>query len=248
MNLDKYWETNIAGSDFIHIQKQDYKKLSIYTKFLWRISTDAKILEIWPWNWKFLYFLQEHYKLDENNLSTVDISKSVVGSLNKNKITKKFNNYLSDSIKYLSQNTWKFDVIIMKHVIEHMEKPYIIELIPILMKALSKKWKILIETPNMVSIPLWVALYYRDFSHYTGFTEKSLEEAFLWYSKDKFNISFYNLYLNIINYKNLLTIIISFLTKYLYKLYIYLILGFYKISWLESKVWTTGLICVIIKK
>lgn len=155
MDLNKYGETNIVGKDFTSLPQHEYKKLSMYTGFLGEgLQKDAKVLEIGSGNGSFLYFLESYYKLDPKNLSTVDISKSVVDSLNTNAITKRYNNSLSDNIEYLSRQTEKYDLIVIRHVLEHMEKPYLAKLIPLLMESLNKGGKILIEVPNVINFPL----------------------------------------------------------------------------------------------
>lgn len=248
MNIDKYGETNILEKDFTGIDAHTYKKLTIYTKFIGELPKDAKVLEIGSGNGSFLYFIETYYRLNAKNLSTLDISKSVIESLSKNLITKRYNNNLSDTIDYLEKDTQKYDLIIMRHVLEHMEKSYIIELIPLLTNSLTSTWKILIEVPNLVNIPLGISLYFGDFSHYTGFTEKSLKEAFLWHSDNKINIKFYNLYLHILNYRNPIVFVKTFIAKYLYKFYVFLLLKFYQFACLPFKIGTTSLIAVITKE
>lgn len=248
MNIDKYWETNIVWVDFIWLDKYEEKRYWVYLDFIWKIDSNSNILEIWAWNGSFSFFLKKQFQLKNENISTLDISESVVNNLKNNNLTKDFNNNLSDTIEFLSKNEEKFDLIVLRHVIEHMKKDYIIKLVPVIIKSLKNWWKILIETPNLVNMPLWISLYFWDFSHFTWFTEKSLKECFIWNTDEDIDIKFYNLYLILIDYSSILKLIKTFIANILYRLYVNLLLFIYKFANLPFKIWTTSIIAVITRK
>jgi len=246
MNLDKYWTTNCGYFDWVITPRDKiiYKK---YLKYITSLSRNSKVLEVGPWSWSFLLFFKNTFHLSDKNISTTDISKSVFDWLSKNPITKNFNNNYWDTIELLKKSQVKYDLIIMKHVLEHMTKEYISELIPLLVDSLNVWWQILVEVPNIMNYPFGYYMYWGDFSHYTAFNDKSLREVFLWHAK-KIDIHMYNLFLYIIDYKNPLRFIITLLQKILYAIYIYWWLLLLKLTGLPIKVFTASLLCVIKKK
>lgn len=248
MNIEKYWETNIAAKNFDNISANGYKTLTTYTKFIGNLPKSSKVLEIGAGNGEFLYFLEKYYTLDPSNLSTLDISKSVVDSLDTNTITKRYNNHLSDVVEFLEKTNESYDLIVMKHVMEHMEKPYIEKLVPLLMNALNKNGKILVEVPNIINIPLGLVIYFADFSHATPFTDKSMREAFLWNYEGELDIKFYNLYFYVIDYSNPISFIKSLFVKILYYSYCNLLLFMYRVAGFKFEVSTTALVSVVTKK
>ncbi len=84
-----------------------------------------------------MYILKKK-NLSFSNFELVDISESVVNNLQKNPMTKNFTVHLVDSIQRIKDKKETYDLIVMKHVLEHMEKKYINELIPLLVQSLKK--------------------------------------------------------------------------------------------------------------
>ena len=247
MNLDKYKQTNcwnFAGNI-------DAKSASVYKKylsFITPLSKASKVLEIGPGNWSFLSFLQTTYHLSDHNISTIDISKSVFDWLNEISLTKKFNNNYWDSIEFLSNHDIKYDLIIMKHVLEHMDKQYISNLIPLLVQSLRTWWQILVEIPNIMNYPFGYYMFFGDFSHYTAFNDKSLEEAFLRHTEENIDVRMNNLFLYDIDYTGILKFLRTGLLKLFYALYIYGWLFFLKLTGLPIKVFTASILCIVTKK
>lgn len=243
MNLERYWYTN-CPNPLSFLDKNTINNYKVYNKFIWELDNNSQILEIWPWNWSFSLYLKHEFNLNSDNIYTIDKSKSVIECLNKSKLTSKFNNYLIDSKEYLIKNTIKFDLIVMKHVLEHMSKDYIVELIPLLTNSLSKNGKILIEVPNIANYPFWNYMYWWDFSHLTAFTDKSITEAFLWHA-DNIKIKVSNIILYPINYNNLFTILFSYIIRLLYSTYIFWTLFFLKLIKHPIKVFSASVICIV---
>lgn len=197
MQIDKYFDTNLNTFDLDFIQM--YKQ---YDKFIiWKLNKDSIILEIWPWNWGFTFYLQNKYNLDSKNINLIDISKSVIENLENNIYTKKYNLILWDVINFLENTNIKFDLIIMRHVLEHFEKKDINKVVPLLERNLNNNWICLIEVPNIAN-PLWLYMWFQDYSHYTHFTSKSLKECIIWNS-NKLDIKCFNIYYNLIFTKNI---------------------------------------------
>jgi len=160
-------------------KRKNINFFKIYDKYIVPLEKNSIVLEIWPGNWNFSYYLYKKFNLSENNIYLLDISITVIEKLKSQNETKNFNIILSDSIEYLKKTNKKFDLIIMRHVLEHMKKDYINKLIPYLINSLSDNWKILIEVPNLWNYPLGIYMFFWDYSHETWFTEKSIKECFL---------------------------------------------------------------------
>ena len=84
-------------------------------------------------------------------MTMLDISESVIQNLQKDEHTADFNIVLSDAFTYLEQSHEHYDLVILRHVLEHFEKKEINKLIPLLESHLQDSGKILVEVPNMAN-------------------------------------------------------------------------------------------------
>lgn len=146
MQLNKYFDTNIEKFDLDFLQIY-----SMYDRFLGKFGSDAKILEIGPGNGGFGYYLQKKWNLKPKNVHMIDISESVVNNLRQHAFTKGYTIIHEDVVKFLQKNGEKYDLIIMRHVLEHFEKKDINPLIPLLEKSLDSDGKIFVEVPNLAN-------------------------------------------------------------------------------------------------
>jgi 2-polyprenyl-3-methyl-5-hydroxy-6-metoxy-1,4-benzoquinol methylase len=81
-----------------------------------------------------------------------------------------------DAFDYLSSNQNKFDVIVLKAVLEHIQKDDIITFLVKIKQALKTGGIVLIDVPNMD----WLFASherYMDFTHEVGFTQESLTQV-----------------------------------------------------------------------
>lgn len=80
---------------------------------------------------------------------------------------------IDGNLTRLTDIKWKFDLIIMSHVLEHMPKSEIISTLNHIKNLLSKNGKLLVVVPNAQSNTgcYWA---YEDFTHHTLFTAGSL--------------------------------------------------------------------------
>jgi len=81
-----------------------------------------------------------------------------------------------DAFDYLEKNKSKFDVIIIKAVLEHIPKDKVSEMIRLLMESLNSGGQLIIDVPNMD----WLFATherYMDFTHEVGFTKESIEQV-----------------------------------------------------------------------
>jgi len=190
MNIDKYGVLRIEP-----ISNQENPWFQKYEKFIAFLNKESKILEIGPWNGGFSLYVKEKQELININIHLLDISSSTIELLKKQTETQSFQIHLKDSIEFLSEKKVdKYDLIVMRHVLEHMDKEYISKLIPLLVENLSETWSILIEVPNIGNFPYGFYYSFFDFTHVTYFTFESLAEAFLLNTNSELKIETYNLH------------------------------------------------------
>ena len=82
----------------------------------------------------------------------------------------------ADAFDYLAENPGKFDVIILKAVLEHIQKDQVIPLLNDVKSSLKPTGMVIIDVPNMD----WVMAQherYMDFTHEVGFTRESLAQV-----------------------------------------------------------------------
>jgi len=84
--------------------------------------------------------------------------------------------YQADAFDFLKQKENSYDVIIMKAVLEHINKDRIGELLGLINNALTEQGVVIIAVPNMD----WIMANherYMDFTHEVGFTIESLYDV-----------------------------------------------------------------------
>lgn len=82
----------------------------------------------------------------------------------------------TDAFQYLEQHPNHFDVIIIKAVLEHINKQNVLPLVEKMHEALKSNGVLLIDVPNMD----WLFAgheRYMDFTHEVGFTKESLRQV-----------------------------------------------------------------------
>lgn len=246
MILEKYGDTRVA-----RIDRSVFSDYKMYNKYLHLHEKDT-ILEIWPGNWSFSLYLKERFNIPEHNITLLDASSSTVHILKKQPETEKFNIIESDVIDYLKNNQKKYTLIVMKYVLEHMEKPYINNLIPLLLDALTEHGTLLIEVPNIWNTPYGVFWAFADYTHYTYFTHESLVQCILWNNTKniKLDIKTRNIYPNIIFKPKLFYMIKSIIAFILRWISIIISYCFMRINWDNTWTWEvfTPFILALIKK
>jgi len=91
--------------------------------------------------------------------------------------------YCDDAFNFLPQKENKYDVIIMKAVLEHIPKDKIGELLKLIYNSMKNDGIALISVPNMD----WIGANherYMDFTHEIGFTVESLKDIMNIYFDD----------------------------------------------------------------
>ena len=190
MNLDKYGLTRIPK-----LQLSELKYFHFYTQYFSSLDENSRVLEIGPGNGSFSLFIQKEKNIPSANFTLLDFSQSTVEILRAQEETKDYQIVFSDVISYLRNvPDESYDFIVMRHVMEHMERSYITELVPFLEKKLTKGGKMLVEVPNFGNIPFGMYACFGDFSHLTVFTYESLVEAFWWNFTGEFEVATYGIY------------------------------------------------------
>jgi trans-aconitate methyltransferase len=81
-----------------------------------------------------------------------------------------------DAIDYLEEQKTRFDIIILKALLEHTPKPQVLRLLEGIRESLSPRGIVIIDVPNMD----WLFApheRYMDFTHEIGFTTESLRQT-----------------------------------------------------------------------
>ncbi len=236
MNLDKY---NIVfnNQDIKHnkSQKKYYKKK--YLKFLYSLSEDSSVLEVWPWNLSFLF----NYVLPivkKENIFISDISKWVIENIKQLSLLEEKNLLFWDFLNIDK----KFDLIVFRHVFEHFDKEYTEKVVANLSWLLNENGTILIEVPNWFNLFYWITNFSLDFTHLQVWSEKTIKQVFDFYFKDEYELSFF--WLNVFPYKiwflsilwYSIRLFISFISFLICKIYVW---------W---TIWDDFLLCKITKK
>jgi 2-polyprenyl-3-methyl-5-hydroxy-6-metoxy-1,4-benzoquinol methylase len=83
--------------------------------------------------------------------------------------------FVADAFEYLPEHEGAYDVIILRAILEHIEKDRILEFLRLIKKALRQDGFVFIEVPNMD----WLMSSherYHDVTHESGFTIYSLKQ------------------------------------------------------------------------
>lgn len=85
--------------------------------------------------------------------------------------------HLADGAEFASSHAGEFDVIIMKAVLEHIEKAHVVPFLRQVAQGLKPDGTLIVEVPNM---DWFFAQHerYMDFTHEVGFTRESLGQVF----------------------------------------------------------------------
>lgn len=169
-----YGETRTDFIDSPIKEKMDWFRFyfgRVYASYFENVLKDASILDIGCNRGYLLKVLSEH---SFSNLHGVDLAKSdlkVAHSL----VPEAFL-YDQDMFDFLKKTEKKFDVIILKAVIEHIEKNKILDMLKLIKSRLTKNGFVLIDVYNASYI---FAPYerYMDFTHEVGFTRESLGQT-----------------------------------------------------------------------
>jgi len=169
---DKYCSTG-----FSYANKLDQQEFAQFAKNIKRLygqllpqDKTANILDVGCGAGHFLYYLQQE---GYTNYYGIDISSEQV-EFCKAYVTEKVE--LADVFEFLKDKIQRYDSIVANDLIEHIPREYILEFLNLSYQALRLGGVIILKTGNM-SAPGALSLRYIDFTHETGFTERSLAQV-----------------------------------------------------------------------
>jgi 2-polyprenyl-3-methyl-5-hydroxy-6-metoxy-1,4-benzoquinol methylase len=84
---------------------------------------------------------------------------------------------VADLADHLSERAGSYDVLILRDVLEHLERPRILQALDLCREALRPGGVLLVQVPN-AEAPFWGRIRYGDFTHELAFTEGSLRQLF----------------------------------------------------------------------
>ncbi len=163
---ENYLENSTVGTDFSNWKVKEFKVN--YQKFFPEDKTEY-VLDIGIGNGEMLYCMKQW---GYANYEGIDISQSTIEACKARDLNCQL---VENTNQFLLENQNKYAVITLIHVIEHISKEDIIELIANCRKALKKDGCLIIETPNMASYDN-TFMRYNDFTHVTGYTSASLSQ------------------------------------------------------------------------
>jgi SAM-dependent methyltransferase len=169
-----YFDSAFKHSNIL--SKREYeniaKEFNFYYGAFLPANKDAPILDVGCGGGHFLYFLK---KKGYTNYLGIDISAQQIDFCKKN-ITEKVK--LADAFQFLKNNKKEYSVIIAHDVLEHIVKSKTYTFLRLILGSLDENGLLVLRVPNM-SNPFSLDSRYKDFTHETGFTEKSLYQL-LW--------------------------------------------------------------------
>jgi len=145
------------------------------------INKDSKILDIGCGVGFFLYAFKRN---DFTNLRGVEFSKELVEIANGFDLNCVVQ---GDIFEELSKKE-KFDLIILKDVIEHFEREEIFTILELANEKLNDTGKILVQVPNANNL-FSGRILYNDFTHELSFTKDSLRQIL--FANGFINLNFY---------------------------------------------------------
>jgi 2-polyprenyl-3-methyl-5-hydroxy-6-metoxy-1,4-benzoquinol methylase len=84
---------------------------------------------------------------------------------------------VADAVEYLGDRVGCYEVLILRDVLEHLERPRVVQVLDLCREALRPGGVLLAQVPN-AEAPFWGRIRYGDFTHELAFTESSLRQLF----------------------------------------------------------------------
>jgi cyclopropane fatty-acyl-phospholipid synthase-like methyltransferase len=159
-----YGKSNKLTNDEYENAGKDFERL--YGKIL-DTEEIKKVLDVGCGTGHFLYYLKSR---GIKNFIGVDISDQQIAFC-KSKITEKVKK--ADIFNFLKDKKNKYDFILANDFLEHLKNEKVYEFLDLVYESLENNGIFTLRVPNM-SNPLSVDSRYRDFTHLTGYTEKSI--------------------------------------------------------------------------
>jgi len=163
----------LDASDAAKLEWFDFYVEQMYANYIAGLDKNSSILEL-GCNKGFL--LKSFERIGFKNLYGVDLSPDDLTIAKA--IVPEAHLFYQDAFDFLDANQNKFDLIVLKALIEHIRKDQILLLLEKINKSLTSNGLVLVDVYNAA----WIfALHdrYMDFTHEIGFTQESLRQVML---------------------------------------------------------------------
>jgi 2-polyprenyl-3-methyl-5-hydroxy-6-metoxy-1,4-benzoquinol methylase len=170
--FDRYLSSHLAGLGGAHTTTNRLASLRAnYAEF---VPTDksAAVLDIGPGRGELLHYLVRERELQ--NVEAIDLSAEVAEYCGQRFCPTQ---HVEDPMVFLRDHPQKYDLIMLLHVLEHVEKPQAAAFLQAIRGALKPSGSLIIEVPNMGNPLVGLTGRYADFTHETGFTGSSLAQV-----------------------------------------------------------------------
>lgn len=133
-------------------------------------NKSARILDVGCGNGDFLLFAK---KLGYTNLTGVEYSEEMK-SISEQTVSG-IKIYYADATQFLKDSIETFDFILTAHLLEHFEKPKVLETFHLAKQRLSAGGRFVVYTPNFAS-PFGLMISWGDFTHITHFSGPAMAQ------------------------------------------------------------------------
>jgi 2-polyprenyl-3-methyl-5-hydroxy-6-metoxy-1,4-benzoquinol methylase len=181
--FDRYLSTHFAQLGNEH--RNTHRLESIRANYAGLVPADksAAILEIGPGMGELLQFLIIESGLRE--VEAIDLSAEVAEYCSQRYCPTV---HVDDPISFLESRASRYEIIVLLHVLEHVEKSHAIAFLSAIRTALKPGGRIIVEVPNMANPVFGLTCRYADFTHETGFTGTSLAQVLRLAGFDEINV------------------------------------------------------------
>lgn len=207
---DKYLDTQYSSvektdfnnkGDVAELLKRNFPPISHNFKdfFDSKVGKKSKILDLGCGWGRFIFFLKS---LNYTNVTGLDMSPQEIDLCKDMFPAYKF--IESDIFSYIKNTKDKYDLIYLSHVLEHIPKKRLFELLMGLKKILTNKGVIIVIVPNSSAYFNSLVGRYADITHEIGFTDKSMKQLVTLAGFNKITIENYygvgNFFLNMLRF------------------------------------------------
>jgi 2-polyprenyl-3-methyl-5-hydroxy-6-metoxy-1,4-benzoquinol methylase len=170
--FDRYLSTHFAGFGDTHRNADRLESIRANYAQLLPSDKSAAVLEIGPGMGELLHYLTAAAGL--RNVEAIDLSAEVATYCSERYCP---TTRVEDPVSFLTERVAHYDLIMLLHVLEHVEKPQTIPFLCAIRSALKPQGRLIIEVPNMGNPLVGLTCRYADFTHETGFTGSSLAQV-----------------------------------------------------------------------
>lgn len=170
-NYYSHHKKNLYGETTVQKIIAQFPVYEYYFSKLLPVDKNISVIDLGCGSGDFVYWLnskgfKDTIGIDISN-ELIDIGKSLGIS----------NILCNDIFNYLENQKSKFDVMILRDVLEHFDKDETYKLVALLYNNLKNNGIVILQVPNGQS-PFVGRIFYGDFTHHNAFTESSISQLF----------------------------------------------------------------------